>query len=211
MIRNRALTLILWLAFFAACFLPASALTLTAPENRVWEIFSTGYDTAIAEVTDLGSRTETSTSDYDTAPIHHVIIEELSTGANRSLIGQNAEFEAAEGGGSALDAYLSGSGGRLGGTATRQLNDALATSLEDSGLEVTGGAGRGPEEFIPGAGPGSKGGTYVDITATDGTTTTRVQTIDTLSDGITPTPREAAAAARIQAKYPNDVLILIPK
>lgn len=88
--------MILWLAFFATCFLPAYALTLTAPENRVWEIFSIRYDSATAEVTDLGSRTETSTSNYDTAPIHHVIIEELPTEANRSLIGQNAEFKAAD-------------------------------------------------------------------------------------------------------------------
>jgi filamentous hemagglutinin len=56
------------------------------------------------------------------------------------------------------------------------------------------------------------GGTYVDITAIDKETgaVTRVQTIGTLADG-SPTPREAAAAARIRAKYPNDTLILIPK
>jgi hypothetical protein len=88
--------IILWLAFILAAFLPASALTLTAPENRIWEIFSTGYDSAIAEATDLGSRTETSTSDYDTAPIQRATTETKTTGAGRALFGQITEFKAAE-------------------------------------------------------------------------------------------------------------------
>jgi hypothetical protein len=56
------------------------------------------------------------------------------------------------------------------------------------------------------------GGTFVDITgrAADGRTV-RIQTIDTLPDGITPTAREAAAAARIRAVFPRDELRLIPK
>jgi hypothetical protein len=62
--------IILWLAFIVASFLPASALSPTAPETRVWEIFSIGYDAPTTQVADLESRTETSTSDYDTAPIH---------------------------------------------------------------------------------------------------------------------------------------------
>lgn len=56
-----------------------------------------------------------------------------------------------------------------------------------------------------------RGGTYVDITLTNGTLTMRIQTIDTLADGLTPTLREAAAAARIRAAFPNDPLILVPK
>jgi filamentous hemagglutinin len=39
----------------------------------------------------------------------------------------------------------------------------------------------------------------------------RVQTIDTLADGVTPTQAEAAARDRIRAAFPNDELILIPK
>ena len=76
---------------------------------------------------------------------------------------------------------------------------------------MTGGGGIGPEAFIPGIGPGSKGGTFVDITsqAANGRNV-RIQTIDTLANGL-PTPAEAAAAARIRAAFPNDKLILVPK
>jgi hypothetical protein len=88
--------MILWLTLALACFLPASALTLTAPENRIWEISSTGYDAPTSEVTDLGTRTETSTSDYDSAPIHRAATEEIPTEANRPLFGPNAEFKAAD-------------------------------------------------------------------------------------------------------------------
>ena len=73
------------------------------------------------------------------------------------------------------------------------------------------GAGRSSEEWIPGPGGGTKGGTFVDITATDGTSTLRIQTVSTLSDGVTPTATEAAAAARIRTNFPNDELILFPK
>jgi hypothetical protein len=104
------------------------------------------------------------------------------------------------------------SGGRLGGPATRAQNAAIAADLEAQGYKITGGGGQRPEEYIRGPGPRGLGGTYVDVTAVNQETgaVTRVQTIDTLADG-SPTPREAAAAARIHAKYPNDTLILIPK
>jgi len=39
----------------------------------------------------------------------------------------------------------------------------------------------------------------------------RVQTINTLADGVTPTENEAAAAARIRRAHPDDDLLLIPK
>ena len=107
--------------------------------------------------------------------------------------------------------YLNGSGGRWGGTSTRLLNDSLATDLENSGYTVTGGAGRASEEWIPGPGGGTAGGTFVDLTATNGSSVFRIQTISTLSDGITPTASEAAAAARIQTAFPNDQLLLVPK
>ena len=47
-----------------------------------------------------------------------------------------------------VEDYLRNSGGRLGSTNTRQLNDAIATALENNGYTVTNGAGRGPEEWI---------------------------------------------------------------
>jgi RHS repeat-associated protein len=110
-----------------------------------------------------------------------------------------------------LQRYLGGSGGRWGSTQTRLLNHNIASDLEDQGFTVTGGAGRASEEWIPGPGGGTKGGTFVDITATNGETTVRVQTVTTLADGVTPTPSEAAAAARIRAAYPNDELRIVPK
>ena len=36
--------IILWLAFCFVCFQPSSALSTTAPENRVWKIFNAEYD-----------------------------------------------------------------------------------------------------------------------------------------------------------------------
>jgi filamentous hemagglutinin len=79
-------------------------------------------------------------------------------------------------------------------------------------IESHYGAG-GNEEYIPGAGPGTQGSTFVDITAVNDTTgkTVRVQTVDTLADGVTPTPREQAAIVRIREKYPDDELWIIPK
>ncbi|MCE9547319.1 MAG: hypothetical protein K8T25_17745, partial [Planctomycetia bacterium] len=112
---------------------------------------------------------------------------------------------------SLLDRYLSESGGRWGGTRTRALNNQLAIEFLDQEFTIAGGAGRAAEEYIAGAGPGTRGATFVDITATNGTRTIRVQTINTLADGVTPTPGEAAAAARIRAAFPNDELRLIPK
>jgi hypothetical protein len=103
-------------------------------------------------------------------------------------------------------------GGRLGSPATRTQNAEIAADLKKKGFIITGGGGVAPEEYIRGAGPGTRGGVFVDITAMDKETGAfvRVQTIDTLADG-NPTPREVAAAARIRAAYPNDRLMLIPK
>ena len=72
------------------------------------------------------------------------------------------------------------------------------------------GDGAGDEEFIPGNLPGStKGSTWVDFTArrADGSAV-RIQTVDTLADGVTPTAMERAAADRIRAAFPDDKLIL---
>jgi filamentous hemagglutinin len=111
-----------------------------------------------------------------------------------------------------LQRYLTGSGGRWGSTGTRLLNDQIATQLENQGYKIIGGAGRESEEWFAAPTGGTKGGTFVDVTAraSDGSIV-RVQTIDTLADGVTPTANEAAAAARIRARFPNDRLILVPK
>lgn len=104
-------------------------------------------------------------------------------------------------------------GGRLGNAATRAQNAEIAAHLDSQGYEITGGGAEAQEEFIEGEGPGTKAGTYVDITAVNKTTgkTVRVQTVDTLADGITPDKREQAAIARIRNKFPNDELWIIPK
>lgn len=120
-------------------------------------------------------------------------------------------FTDVEGGGTVLNRYLSKTGGRWGGRETRLINDNIATQLEDQNFTVTNGAGRAKEQWIPGPGGGTKGGTWVDITATNGNSTVRVQTVDMMADGVTPTLREQAAAARIRQAFPNDTLILIPK
>ncbi|WP_338298644.1 DUF637 domain-containing protein [Pandoraea sputorum] len=110
------------------------------------------------------------------------------------------------------DKYLGGSGGRWGNADTRQLNYVVGQTLIGDGYRVTGGGGVASEEYIRGSGPGSNGGSYVDITAqSPNGDTIRVQTVSTKSDGVTPTTSEQAAAERIKAAYPNDTLVLIPK
>jgi hypothetical protein len=104
------------------CFLPASALTPSAPENPIWEIFSIGYDAPTTEVTDIVSRAETSTSNYDTAPIHSATAEAKPTQANRALFGQIAEFKAAEEG---VTVYRGVSSVTQGGEANPAFQDAL--------------------------------------------------------------------------------------
>src|SRR5262249_26635435 len=103
-------------------------------------------------------------------------------------------------------------GGRLGNSATRAQNGAVADSLESRGFTVTGGGGRLPEEYIPGPGGARKGSNYVDVTATRDGKTVRVQTVDTQANGTTPTTREASNAARIRSQQkPGDHTVLIPK
>jgi hypothetical protein len=105
-------------------------------------------------------------------------------------------------------------GGRLGNAATRAQNAKIAKDLEEKeGLDVIHGDDAGKEEYIKGKGPGTTGGTFVDITAEDPNTgrTVRVQTVDTLADGETPTSREQDAIRRILQACPNDELRIIPK
>lgn len=103
-------------------------------------------------------------------------------------------------------------GGRLGNPPVRTQNAEIAADLKKQGYKITGGGGEAKEEYIPGEGPGTKGSTYVDITAVNKTTgkVVRVQTVDTLADG-TPDGREEAAIVRIRKKFPNDELRIIPK
>jgi RHS repeat-associated protein len=111
-----------------------------------------------------------------------------------------------------LEELAAKTGGRLGSASTRQLNSKIAGKLEQHGMEITGGGGRAPETFLPGAGPGTKGGNFKDITAVRDGEVLHVNTVSTLADGVTPTAQEAAAAAEIRAKLgPGERLILVPK
>jgi RHS repeat-associated protein len=105
--------------------------------------------------------------------------------------------------------YIFGSGGRWGGNRTRRQNSTIADTFVDAGYKVLGGA-YDKEEFIKGSGPGNKGGTFVNLTVTDGKQVIRVQTVDLTAEGKL-TPAEESAAARIRAKYPNDKLFLVAK
>jgi RHS repeat-associated protein len=128
--------------------------------------------------------------------------------------GAQDEFTSAFLGLSSLRAGMSGqsSGGRLGSVATRDLNAEIAAKLENAGWKITNGGGQAPEKYLPGPGPGTKGGNYTDITAVKDGKVLHVNTVSTLADGVTPTANEARAAAQIRAKLgPNERLILIPK
>ena len=78
------------------------------------------------------------------------------------------------------------------------------------GGRTTASGARLPEEYLPGPG-GRLGSSCVDLTATKNGRTLRVNTVDTYADGVTPTAREAANAARIRAQTPGDHLLLVPK
>lgn len=99
--------------------------------------------------------------------------------------------------------------GRLGKAATRQHIAQVVGEMENRGWTVTGG-GKLPEEYIKGANGGVKGSSYPDITAVKNGNTLRVNTVDTLADGVTPTARETANAERIRSQTGGHVL-LIPK
>ncbi len=101
-------------------------------------------------------------------------------------------------------------GGRLGNEATRAQNREIADYLESQGYTIIGGGGRKPEEYLPGPDGSNKGSNYVDITAQKGETIIRINTVDVLADGKTPTKREQMAAVSISNKT-GEVMILIPK
>jgi hypothetical protein len=101
-------------------------------------------------------------------------------------------------------------GGRLGNQATRNHVDQVATEMEKRGWQISNGGGRAPEEYLAGPGGARLGSSYPDITATKNGKTLRVNTIDTLANGVTPTKREADNATRIRAQTGEHVL-LVPK
>jgi len=101
-------------------------------------------------------------------------------------------------------------GGRLGSASTRAQVAQIQAELDSRGWNVTKGGTLG-EEYIPGPGGARAGSAYPDITAIKDGRILRINTIDTLSDGLTPTAREAAAAAKIRMLRPDDHLLLVPK
>jgi len=106
---------------------------------------------------------------------------------------------------------VSKSGGRLGSELTRRHIADVAAELESRGWTITGGGGRLPEEYLAGPGGGRLGSSFPDITATKNGRTLRINTVETYADGVTPTAREAANAARIRSQTPGDHLLLVPK
>jgi hypothetical protein len=105
-------------------------------------------------------------------------------------------------------------GGRLGNTATRAQVGEIATELEKRGYTITGGGQRGlAEEYLKPLNGGRKGGSYLDITADHPKYgRLRINTVDVLQDGITPTAREMRNATRIRSQIgPGQHLLLIPK
>jgi hypothetical protein len=74
-----------------------------------------------------------------------------------------------------------------------------------------GGGGMKPEEYLPGVGPRTSDSSYVDVTVVSPTgTIVRIQTVDTLADGMTMTTRELDAFNRIRAQT-NGIVIAVPK
>ena len=110
-----------------------------------------------------------------------------------------------------LGGACTGAGGRLGNDTTRRQIAKIARELERRGWRITGGGGRFKEEYLRPLNGGRKGGSYLDITAEKGTRVLRINTIDTLTDGLTPTAREWRNALRIRLQRPSDHLLLIPK
>jgi RHS repeat-associated protein len=99
--------------------------------------------------------------------------------------------------GAVLERIIGNLGGRLGNEVTRAHIRQVAKELEARGWGIRNGGAR-------------KGSSYPDITAVKGGKTLRVNTVDTRADGITPTTREAANAARIREQT-GEHLLLIPK
>jgi len=105
-------------------------------------------------------------------------------------------------------------GGRLGNEATRLQISQISTALEQRGYEIIRGGQRGfKEEYLKPLLGGRNGGSYLDITAKHPEYgILRINTVDVMADGITPTARELINAARIRTQIaPGEHLLLIPK
>lgn len=104
-------------------------------------------------------------------------------------------------------------GGRLGNSATRAQIAKIAARLESKGYTITGGGGQRAEEFLRPLGGGRKGGSYLDLTASHPKyPTLRINTVDVLRNGITPSTRELRNAIRIRTQIGSgEHLLLIPK
>ena len=101
--------------------------------------------------------------------------------------------------------------GRKGNPRTVKTNiDARDIMVKEWKAGHTGGANK-PEEYIAPINGGRKGGNYLDLTFEYQGRTIRINTVDTLKDGITMTAREYRAAQSIMAKKPDDIFIAIPK
>ena len=102
-------------------------------------------------------------------------------------------------------------GGRLGTAATRRQIQEISTVLESRGYTIVGGGGKFPEEYLaPLSGKGTKGSSFLDISADHPDYgRLRINTVDVLKDGITPTKRELRNANRIRQQIgPNEVVLL---
>lgn len=111
----------------------------------------------------------------------------------------------------AVDKAAAGkSAGRLGGKAHRETVEKVANQLKDEGHKITGGGGKMKEEYLPGTTKGStKGGNYLDVTATKDGKTVRVQVGKKTKSG-QPVSRERKNIERIKKKKPDDELRFEP-
>ena len=114
--------------------------------------------------------------------------------------------------GGALKAVVRG--GRLGNAATRQHVREVAEALRRRGWDIIGGSGL-PEEYIRSASGARRGSSYADITAQKEGKTLRINTVDTLVDGVTPSARERRNAQRmrenLRSRGEDAHVLLIPK
>lgn len=89
----------------------------------------------------------------------------------------------------------------------------MANEWKDKGWRLISGGGQ-PEVRMPGPGGGVKGSAYADIELFNPATgqTMRINTVDTLADGITPTAREVENALKIHdLSKPGDSVMMIAK
>jgi RHS repeat-associated protein len=100
-------------------------------------------------------------------------------------------------------------GGRLGSINTRTFNYNIGTQIEREGGIILGGGGRLPEEYLKPLGGGRRGGSFIDITASNKGELIRINTVDTYKSGRI-TSRELKNAARIEKQIGKPIK-LIPK